>query len=439
MHKIFFPACLLAATLAAQEKPALDQILERLAKLELENATLKGEVGQLRQDLDTLRGSPPKPLLEERVTINERRIDEQSQTKVESAERFPIHIRGTLLANLFHNGPYSGGLDTPTTASRTAGRSAAGLAFRQSILGLEYSGPKTLWGGRISGSIMMDFFDGAAELSNTPPVRMRTANLGLHWATRSIDFSLDKPLFSLRDPSSFSYVGVSPLTNSGNLWRWQQQIRFEQGFGSAVTGVRAQVAVSQTTEDTNVPATSTLALERRRPGVQGRLAFFHKLDDQRSIEFAPAFHFSSSHAGGVSIPSNLFSIDWMANPSSRVQFTGTFFTGQNLGQFGASRQGFTARSNGTLIPVHGKGGWAQLSFPLQQRITLNLFGGIHDHRNADLAANGVSSNHTGATNLMFRIAPNVFVTIEALQMRTQYLDVGTRKNNRYDLSIAYLF
>jgi hypothetical protein len=89
--------------------------------------------------------------------------------------------------------------------------------------------------------------------------------------------------------------------------------------------------------------------------------------------------------------------------------------------------------------VQAKGGWGQLAFPVTPRVTLNLFGGVHDDRNRDLLGNGLSANRTAAGNVQFRIAPNVLVVGEILQLRTTWRDIGNRKNNRYDLSLVYLF
>ena len=40
---------------------------------------------------------------------------------------------------------------------------------------------------------------------------------------------------------------------------------------------------------------------------------------------------------------------------------------------------------------------------------------------------------------MYRIAPNVFMSLEAGQIRTTYLGIGNRVNNHYDLAVAYSF
>jgi hypothetical protein len=40
---------------------------------------------------------------------------------------------------------------------------------------------------------------------------------------------------------------------------------------------------------------------------------------------------------------------------------------------------------------------------------------------------------------MYRLAPNVIVSLEGGQVRTAYYQIGNRLNDHYDLAIAYLF
>jgi hypothetical protein len=40
---------------------------------------------------------------------------------------------------------------------------------------------------------------------------------------------------------------------------------------------------------------------------------------------------------------------------------------------------------------------------------------------------------------MYRLAPNVILSLEALQVRTNYIGSGIRLNNHYDLAVAYQF
>jgi uncharacterized protein (UPF0335 family) len=433
---LFF-SCLLGAQ-------ALDQVIERLNRLEKENETLRQEVNDLKKEVSALRGTTV-PVdtsvvnIDERLQVAERRVDEQAHTKVEAAQRFPVKLSGMVLANLYHNGPHSGGNDHPVSSARARGRQTGGITFRQSIVGFQYTGGNTVLGGRVKGSLFLDFYEGPLE--NTPlyPVRVRTGGVELEWKSRTLSFVQDKPLFSPRDPDSFSYSGVSPLTGAGNLWRWHPQVRFEQRFGGeGDTTARAQIAMYQTQEDIGFNFVPALGFERRRPSLQGRFELAHRFGEQGRIEIAPGFHASNSRVNGRGYGSNLVSVDWLVAPVSKVQFSGLFWKGENIHHFGSLRQSFRFE-NGVLTTVHSTGGWAQLAFPFTGRVSLNLFGGVHDDRNSDLLRANVAANRTGAANLMFRLAPNVILSIEALQNRTTYRDTGTQKNNRYDLSIAYLF
>ena len=71
-----------------------------------------------------------------------------------------------------------------------------------------------------------------------------------------------------------------------------------------------------------------------------------------------------------------------------------------------------------MIPVHADGGWAQLSFLATPRLTFNLFGGQQDNRDRDLLYYGVDKNQAYAANLMYRLAPNVILSLETGQVRT---------------------
>src|SRR3712207_5263607 len=86
----------LAAALLRAADPSVEDILRRLERLEKENQALRDEVRELRSRLDA--GGTP---IEERLTVQERRTDEQQQTKVESSARVPIRLTGMLLFNLY--------------------------------------------------------------------------------------------------------------------------------------------------------------------------------------------------------------------------------------------------------------------------------------------------------------------------------------------------
>ena len=413
----------------------VDALLERLERLERDNSAMRAELETLRKELSALKSAAVSQA--EKSEIAERRLEEQAQSKVEASQKYPVRLRGMALVNLYRNGRHANNTDHPTTASRIPGRATAAATFRQTVLGVDFHGPQ-LFGAAVSGSIAGDFYEGSTETVQFAPARLRTAHVSFDWASRSLMIGQEKPLIAQRDPNSLSFVGVSPLTAAGNLWRWQPQIRVEQRFGDAAsTQFRAQAALMQTSEESGGVA-GGLSLERRRPGLQGRFAFSHRLDEERRIEIAPGFHVSTSHVGPFSLPSNALTVDWFANPVKLVEFSGTLFSGENLHHFGAFRQGWIVNGN-TARTVRSRGGWAQISVPVHARVSLNLFGGVMDDRNSDLVAASIGANATGAANVMFRLAPNLLLSLEALQTRTRFLTGGTQRNPRYDLAIAYHF
>ena len=445
---------LIPAVLAAQQKSDLQLILERLDQVEQENRNLAQEVRLLREELAASRAIGPQASqpaesappaapgpIEERVAVAEHRIEEHAQTKVESSQRFPVSLTGMALFNAFLNGRASGGQQNPVIASPADSSSAGGASLSQSVLGLKFQGPQVLGGGQVNGSLYMDFFGGSSSSLNHL-LRLRVATIQVDWKNQSIAAGQDKPILAPREPNSLAQVGVSPLTGAGNLWLWGPQVRFEQRFSFGdEAGLRAQLGVYQTSElaygarggESFAPPSPP------RPALQGRFEFWRQFSGHRQIEIAPGFHTSSTHVAGDSIPSNLFSVDWLIQPLQKLQFSGAFFQGQNAAGVGGLRQGFTVFSNSREVAIGTTGGWAQLSIQASKPLSFNLYGGQESDRPSELLAGDIRRNLAYAANLMYRLGPNVLLGLEASQVRTNYFLRPNRLNNHYDLALAYLF
>jgi hypothetical protein len=434
LFSLFVPGLLAAQT----PSPEIRQIMERLDRLEQENRSLTEEISQLKQDLAAARGQPPAaaPALEEKVAVQEGRTEELAQSKVEASQHFPIRITGMALFNAFLNSKGSGGQQYPSYAWRGS-QASGGASFYQTTLGLDYSGPQSFLGGKVHGSVYMDFGGG----SGTPldlGFRLRTGEIEIDWANRSIMAGLESPIFAPRQPTSLAQVEVPALSAAGNLWYWLPQVRFEQKVRfTGHSGVRAQFGVVQTAEIQPYQQNS-YSPAPVRPGAEGRFEFYYAAEDGRRIEIAPGFHTSTTHVAGMSVPSNLFSLDWFANPWQKLEFTGAFFTGRNSGPVGGI-ESFTVLPSGVAIPVHSTGGWGQLTLLATSRLSFHLFSGLEDGRTTDLAPYTIGRNWLYGGNLFYRLAPNVLLGVEASQARTSYIENGLRLNNHYDLALAYLF
>ncbi len=472
----------------AQGPPELQEILSRLERLEKENQAMSQEIRALHEELagrssvilataavgrstgasnigqaavsiasqpsassDGQAPNPEQPAppntqsLEERLAVQQNRLDELAQTKVEASQKYALRITGTALFNTYLNGRHNNNTENPTIASDDPGHATGGGTLRQSTLGLLFSGPQTVFGGKVSGSLYMDFFGGSTSSLNHL-FRIRTAAINLDWANTSLMVGQDKPLISPRDPDSLAQIGVSPLTGAGNLWLWQPQIRLEQRFNfGSETGLRLQTAGMQTSQlnATNDPnaymsTSSNGSIEDSNPAAEARVELWRRWSETGRLEIAGGFHFNENHVSRFSLPTNIYSLDWFFRPVAKVEFSGTYYHGRNVAVLGALRQGFEV-IEGRWLSVPSNGGWAQLRFPLTERLSIDVYGGEQDDQNSLLDSGDIAKNQGYFGNVMYRFAPNVIVSLEGGQVRTKYLGGGNRLNDHYDLAVAYLF
>jgi hypothetical protein len=467
--RIALTPVLLAVSLASAQTPSppqsdtLQQVLQRLDRLEQQNDRLEEQNRALLSELRALRQqltsqAPAQPAqtqvsaapeqeaseaLQDQVEVQEQRTAQLDQEKISTEHKLPLTLTGMLLENTFWTGKGGGGGANPTIAPEQPGPVNAGGTFRQSVLGVKFDGPDIIWGGKVTGSAYVDFFGGSG-LTLNQFVRLRVASLNSAWKHTTFTIALDKPIVAPREPDSLAQVGVSPLTSAGNLWLWQPQVRVEQRFAfSDNSGLRAQAGIYQTAEGgTGIESEYQGSLAKSRPGYEGRFEFWAAGENGRRIEIAPGFHLSTTHAMEQSTPSEVFSVDWLLRPFSMLDFTGQFFHGENVGVLGGLQQGVTIVPFGDTFLVRSvgaTGGWSQIKLRLTQRLTMNLYGGQENDRSDDLLAGGISKNQIYAGNVMYRFGSNIVAAFEGSQTRTTYLFSGTRLFPHYDLALAYLF
>src|SRR5260370_27156595 len=117
--------------------------------------------------------------LEEEQQLSNARLEEQNQTKVESASKYRVRLSGAAILNLISNAGIVDNLDFPSLvpADRPIDpRGSFGASLRQSLLGLEVFGPQ-IKGARGSADLQFDFargFPHAPDGVTLGLVRLRT-------------------------------------------------------------------------------------------------------------------------------------------------------------------------------------------------------------------------------------------------------------------------
>jgi hypothetical protein len=177
--------------------------------------------------------------LEERVTklednqeLTDAKVQEQSQTKVESGSKYRVRLSGMILLNAFETRGAVDNLDFPQFATPPAVPGTDGAfagSLRQSQIGIDVFGPNVA-GAHTSANVKFDFAGGQADTSNGAVmgiVRLRTATIRFDWADTSIVAGQDSLFFAPLVPTSLATVAIPALSYSGNLWAWTPQIRIE--------------------------------------------------------------------------------------------------------------------------------------------------------------------------------------------------------------------
>ena len=168
------------------------QILDRLDRLEKDNQALLEEIRALRLELSVLKspvessGVQLPQTADERQNVEENRVAELAQTKVEASQKYPIRITGMALFNASVNGRYNGNAENPLVASVTPGDETGGGTFRQSTLGLLFNGPQTFLGGQSAAQCTWTFSAAALRRSIIwcacePPRLMSTGKTPVSW------------------------------------------------------------------------------------------------------------------------------------------------------------------------------------------------------------------------------------------------------------------
>ena len=150
----------------------------------------------------------------------------------------------------------------------------------------------------------------------------------------------DKPLISPHQPNSLAEVFIPPLADSGNLWLWLPQARYEERIDLGHSArLSLQAGILQTDENYSLVGSQLASVkhEPARPAAEGRVAFKQESGDRR-LELGAGFHHSTSHILGQSPAASVVSVDWLYAPWRKVEFSGPSFMGKTSRRWGLLRR-----------------------------------------------------------------------------------------------------
>src|SRR6266481_1954606 len=151
--------------------------------------------------------------LEEEQQLSNARLEEQNQTKVESASNYRVRLSGAAILSLISNIGLVDNLDFPSLvpADRPIDpKGSFGASLRQSLLGLEVFGPE-IKGARVSGDLQFDFAGGFANAPDGVTLglaRLRTGVVRITGQRTTLVAGQDAPFFSPLSPSSIASLAL---------------------------------------------------------------------------------------------------------------------------------------------------------------------------------------------------------------------------------------
>jgi hypothetical protein len=402
--------------------------------------------------------------LEESTQLLGSKIDEQYQTKVETATKYRARLSGIVLMNAFRNVGSSDNLDFPNYAQPVAigdPRTSFGATLRQTEIGLEIFGP-TLAGARTSAHVEFDFAGGFPSTPNGVNfgiARMRTASLRLDWKNTAVIAGQDSLFFSPLSPTSFASLATPAFAYAGNLWGWTPQIRVEHRFdlpGQQTVTLQGGILDNLDWEPPyNQFYRSAQAGEYSgRPAYAVRSAWSRPLFEH-PLSFAVAGYYGRQNWGwDREVDAWAGMSDWQIPILRRLTLSGEFYRGRGVGGLGAGigravlfgGNPFSATTS--IRGLDAAGGWGQLKIQLTPKLELNGVFAEDDAFASDARGFAVDTdnfttilgrNRGALGNVVYRPRSDLLLSAEFRRLHSFPVYSNAAVTNQINLAMGILF
>jgi hypothetical protein len=463
----------------AETGPRNAEMREAAAKSEIPNSEAAGLQDSLRNVLQS--GAPqdeervPKEgrqkgehaaSLEEEYQLLSGKVDEQYQTKVESASKYKLRLSGIVLMNLVSNQGKVDSVDLPMVAyARAPGDSGGsfGATLRQSEIGFEAFGP-TVAGARTRADLQLDFAGGFPSVPNgvnSGILRLRTGTARMDWTNTSVVVGQDGIFFSPNSPTSFASLAVPALTYAGNLWSWVPQIRVEHRLalgedsslilqGGILDPLSGEVPTAGSYRQVG-PGESS-----RQPAYATRVAWTRNAFGQPLRVGVGGFYSRQDYGFSRTVDAWAAMTDLELPLSRQVSLSGKLYRGKGLGGlYGAFGQSALFSGDPALASteVHGLnsvGGWAQLKYRPAGKWEFNAAFGMDNPYATDLeyfpysqlygGGNSTLARNRGSfVNMIYRPRSDILFSAEYRHLTTYTINKGGNDAGHLNLMMGVLF
>jgi hypothetical protein len=404
--------------------------------------------------------------LREDLQLANSKINEMSQSKVESGSKYRLRFSGIVLFNLFAGSGMVDNLDFPQFVSPPESpaldsTNAFGGSLRQSQIRVQTFGPD-IAGAHTSADLKFDFAGGFPQTPNGSlmgTARLRTGTVRFDWSNTSIVAGQDALFFAPLVPTSLASLAIPALSYSGNLWAWTPQVRVEHRVAlSESSRLLLQGGILESLSG-DVPEAqygraSTWGEQSGQPAYAGRVSWSHDLHGQDFTIGAGGYYGRQSWGFGRIVDAWAFTTDLSLPLSKQFELTGEFYRGSALGGLGGGIGQTTLWQGSFQDPatvIHGldsEGGWAQLKFKPTGKFQINGALGLDNPFAGELREYGgnpiydnsfLSRNFTPFVNFIYQPRSDIAFSTEYRRLRTDIPGIAAQVANQTTFSVGYLF
>jgi hypothetical protein len=402
--------------------------------------------------------------LEESTSLLGSKIDEQFQTKVESASKYRARLSGIVLMNAFRNVGASDNLDFPNFAvppDPGASQASFGATLRQTEIGVEVFGP-TLAGARTSANVQLDFSGGFASTPNGVDfgiARLQTASVRLDWQHTSVIAGQDSLFISPLSPTSFASLSTPAFAYAGNLWGWTPQLRVEHRFDLSDRQTFTIAGGIMDNLDWE-PPTSQYSRTAQAGEHSGQPAYAVRTGWSRPVFDHPLSFGVAGYYGRQDWSWDRYvdawagMADWQIPIIRRLTLSGEFYRGRGAGGLGAGIGravlfgGDPAYGSTSIRGVDSAGGWTQLKLQITPKLELNGVFAEDDAFTANIRGFATDANNyvtilgrnRGAlANLVYRPRSDLLFSAELRRLRSFPVYSDSSVTNQLNLAMGILF
>jgi regulator of replication initiation timing len=402
--------------------------------------------------------------LEEEYQLLSGKVDEQYQTKIESASKYRMRLSGIVLLNLFNNVGTVDNADIPNLAyDRPPGASGGsfGGTLRQSQIGLEVFGPQFA-GARTSANLQMDLGGGFPRTVNGVNfglLRLRTGTVRMDWAHTSIVAGQDGLFFSPASPTSFASLAIPAFSYAGNLWSWVPQVRIEHRITLGEESnllLEGGILDSQSGEPPllNAYRTPQAGERSRQPAYATRVAWTHSIFGQPMHVGVGGYYGRQSYGWNRNVDAWAGTTDLDLPLGRQFSLSGEFYRGKGVGGLGGGigRSVLFSGDPGSLYSqvrgLNSAGAWAQLKYRPGIKLEFNGAFGQDSPYLADLRAfpnpqsygdPTLTRNQGSMVNVIYRPRSDLLFSAEYRHLKTFTIDNGTYNADHVNLIMGVLF